>query len=256
VLIVRLRRVTFVVHEQDDPRAVELGRRGRAQYWLEERVRRLFWRGARRLIFLSASERDSFEARFPAGARRASLVVGHGTFFTAAASASPADARARLGLATQRVILLMIGFLSARQPDKGYDRVLRALEASDDPRVDLHIVGSPIREEAEVFALIASLQATAARSPAVHFHERWVSDEEFDLWILAADAVLLPYRESSSSGVAARARLLGTSVITSGAGGLSEQIGPRDIIADTEAELVAAIARVADAAAEMWVSNG
>jgi glycosyltransferase involved in cell wall biosynthesis len=79
----------------------------------------------------------------------------------------------------------------------------------------------------------------------VHLHERWLSDEEFDRWLLAADAVLLPYREAASSGVAARARMLGTRIVSSGSGGLGEQLGARDIVAASDDDLVQAIRRVA-----------
>jgi hypothetical protein len=36
--LVRLRRLSFVMHEQDDLRPAELGRRGRLEYWVEEGV--------------------------------------------------------------------------------------------------------------------------------------------------------------------------------------------------------------------------
>jgi glycosyltransferase involved in cell wall biosynthesis len=143
----------------------------------------------------------------------------------------------------------MIGFLSPSRPDKGYDRALEALHAAGDARVDLHIVGSPIREHPDVDALIDSLRAAEAASSQVQLHQRWLTDEEFDRWIIAADAVLLPYRESASSGVAERARMLGTRILTSGAGGLSEQLGPRDLLADGQTAFSRAIRQVADDAA-------
>lgn len=45
--------------------------------------------------------------------------------------------------------------------------------------------------------------------------EEYVSDEDFDMWIVAADVLLLPYRRAWSSGALARARLLGTRSIVS-----------------------------------------
>jgi glycosyltransferase involved in cell wall biosynthesis len=247
-LLVRLRRVSFVVHELDDPRPAELGRRGRAQFALEEAVRRLFWRRAARAVFLSDWQRGRFAQRYPRGSRGRTLQVAeHGAMFTPATSAGSREvARSRLRVDAHRVLLLMIGFLSPSNPDKGYARALRALELAGDERVDLHIVGSPIRQHTEVDRLVETLRQAAASSPQVHLHVTFCTDEEFDLWILAADAVLLPYREAASSGVAARARMLGTRIVTSGAGGLAEQLGPEDITAETDGELAAAIRRVAD----------
>jgi hypothetical protein len=92
--LVRLRDVTFVVHEIDDPRAEPVGRRGRAQFAVEEAVRRVFWARAARLAFLSAWQRDRFLARFPAGRRR-ELLPGTGPRATRTAGrpGRPADDR-------------------------------------------------------------------------------------------------------------------------------------------------------------------
>lgn len=247
-LLVRLRSVAFVVHELDDPLPVEVGRRGRLEFRMEEALRRFFWRRAARVVFLSEWQRDQFVKRFPHGPDRVVAVAGHGDLFAPAAQATRAEARSRLGLDPDRTLVAMIGFLSPNRPDKGYDRALDALAEAGDEGIDLHIVGSPIRQHRDVDALIAWLRAQASASPQVHLHERWLSDEEFDLWILAADAVLLPYRESASSGVAARARMLGTTIVTSGVGGLREQVGPRDLVADSIPALAAALRLVASEA--------
>jgi glycosyltransferase involved in cell wall biosynthesis len=245
--LVRLRRVSFVVHELDDPRPAELGRRGRVEFLVEEAVRRSFWKRARRVVFLSAWQRDQFLDRFPYGRRRTLALAAHGELFAPAARASKAEARSRLGLDPDRVLVLMIGFISPRQPDKGYAQALTAVQEAGDPAIDLYIVGSPIREHPEVDELLQTLRRAASTSSQVHLDERWLSDPEFDLWVLAADAVLLPYRESASSGVAARARMLGTRIISSGVGGLAEQLGPGDLIAETNRDLVAALRDVAAA---------
>jgi hypothetical protein len=54
-------------------------------------------------------------------------------------------------------------------------------------------------------------------------HEQYVSDEEFDRWIVAADVVVLPYRHIWSSGVIERAALYDRAVIASRVGGLDAQ---------------------------------
>ena len=84
-LLVRLRPVSFVVHELDDPRPEELGRRGRLQFRVEEGVRRFFWKRAARIVFLSAWQRDRFVARYPVGRRRVMQLAAHGALFSSAA---------------------------------------------------------------------------------------------------------------------------------------------------------------------------
>lgn len=235
-LLASLRRVTVVAHEPDE----------RPGSRLEETAGRWAWRRVDRIVFHSAWERDRHVARYGRGRRQELVVVDHGDFFTTSVAAGREEARAALGLDPDRCILLMIGFLSAANPDKGYDRAIAALRSVADPRLELHIVGSPIREGPEVDTLLVTLRAEADAHAQVVLHEQFVDDETFDLWVRAADAVLTPYRTSSSSGVVARARLLGTRVITSDAGGLAAQAGPGDIVVADDEALAQAVRRVLD----------
>jgi len=225
-----LRRVTFVMHEPDPP-GRRIGEAGRA--WA--------WRRARRLVFHSDWERERHVARFGTRPGQELLVTAHGDFFSTAVGAGRAQAREALGLPTDRVILLMIGFISASLPDKGYDRAIDAFREAGPEQAELHIVGSPIRDDAEVHALLDRLRQAAGEVRGIVLHEGFVDDEAFDLWLRAADWVLTPYRQSSSSGVIARAHLLGARVITSDVGGLPAQAGPDDVVVRDDAELVAAI---------------
>ena len=235
-LVARACPTTWVVHEFDEPRAREIGRRGRIQFAAEEALRCALWRRAGALVFHSEADRRRFAARFPG--RRAERVVSHGAFFVPETDDTREQARAALGLGGDRAVLLMIGFLS---PHKGYDRAIAAFADAAGPRAELHVVGTPIRPMPDVHAHVEQLRRLVAATPGVHLHERFVGDEEFDRWIRAADAVITPYREAASSGVMARARMLGTPVITSAAGGLAEQVAPGDVAFTTQAELAAAI---------------
>lgn len=236
---------TWIVHEADEQLPDEIGRRGRAQFAVEERVRRVFWAGARRLVFHTAWERDRFASRFPAR-RRDERVVTHGSFFTSpAADVSQGDARRRLGLGPDAVLLLCIGYLS---PHKGVDQVIEAVAEADVEGLELRVVGTPIAPYPHVLRHVEQLRSLAADNPAVHLHETYVDDEEFDLWIKAADAVVTAYRSAASSSVVARAHLLGTRLITSTAGGLAEQKAEGDLIFESRAELVE-ILRACSAAA-------
>jgi glycosyltransferase involved in cell wall biosynthesis len=222
-----LRRLTVVMHESDPVptnRVIELARR-----WA--------WRRSRRLVFHSQWEQDRHVQRFGLGRRQELLVVAHGDFFSTSVTVARTDARRALDLATDQTIVLMIGFISASYPDKGYDRAIAAVRAVDDTSLVLHIVGSPIREGREVEALLVHLREASRRDAQIVLHEGYVDDETFDLWVRAADAVLTPYRTSSSSGVLARAHLLGTRIVTSDAGGLPSQAGPDDLVFSSDEQL-------------------
>jgi glycosyltransferase involved in cell wall biosynthesis len=236
----RLRRTTWIVHEADPERAVEIGRRGKAQFAVEEWLRRRLWGRAGALVFHSEWERRCFAQRFPGDRRE--HVVTHGSFFTPEATASRGEARRALGLDPDAALLLCIGFLS---PHKGYERVIACFERAAIAGAQLHIVGSAIRPTPDVEEHVAHLHRLAAATPGIELHETFVSDEDFDRWIRAADAVLTPYHESSSSGVMARAHMLGARVITSAAGGMAEQASPDDLRFGTDEELVEALRAVA-----------
>lgn len=242
-LVSRLRPATFVMHEPEHEFVPGSVWRARVSFAILERVRRRQWAGVKRLVFHSEWERQRFVERFPGRPGREELVVEHGSFFTSpVAGVSREEARARLELPVDRIILLCIGFLSPSKPAKGFERAVDAVGRAGRGDLDLHVVGSAIRRPVpEVERYVAELRALIERTPNAHLHERFVPDDEFDLWIRAADAVVAPYRAASSSGVVARSHLLGTRLIASAVGGISDQLHERDIPFASDDELVEVI---------------
>jgi glycosyltransferase involved in cell wall biosynthesis len=236
--VAHLRRTTVVVHEIDPPAPEAARGREAVEARVLERARRLLWARGPTVVFHTEWERQRFAQRFPGRRGRTERIVGHGDSFSTSVELTQAQARQHLDLPDDRVIVLMIGFLS---PHKRFDRGIDAACRAGRPDLELHIVGSPISDWPEVEQCVRELRARAEQEQGVHLHERFVTDEEFDVWIRAADAVLVPYGEASSSGVVGRAQLMGTKVIASGAGGISEQLAADDIRFSTDDELVAAI---------------
>jgi hypothetical protein len=72
-------------------------------------------------------------------------------------------------------------------------------------------------------------------------HPGYVSDEQFDVWLVAADLVVLPYRRIWSSGVLERAELYGRPVVATRVGGLADQAPPGTVLVDDDRALVAAL---------------
>jgi glycosyltransferase involved in cell wall biosynthesis len=240
-LVSRACPVTFVIHEPDDALPAEVGRRGKLEYRILEVIRRQLWGGVRRLVFHTAFEQRRFAARFPPRGRE-ERIVEHGAAFVPAVATTREQARAQLALPADRAIALMIGFLS---PHKRYDRVIDAFAAAAPESCELHIVGSPITDWPEVMAHVEALRRAVRAAPRVHLSERFLDDGEFDLWLRAADAVIVPYATASSSGVVERAHLFGTPLITTGAGGIAEQLHPGDRVYGSDGELIAALEAMA-----------
>ena len=155
-------------------------------------------------------------------------------------------ARQRLGIeGSDGPVFLSAGFL---QPSKGFDRAVEALAASRTNGARLYIVGSVREESPATQAYLLELRERCAGVPGATLVERYVGDEEFDLWLAAADWLVLPYRRSWSSGVLARAHALGTPAIVARVGGLPEQAGKNDVVFDDDDELTQALEAAAEAA--------
>lgn len=86
---------------------------------------------------------------------------------------------------------------------------------------------------------------TLRAMPHVTVENRWVPEEEVGRLLAWSDALVLPYREASQSGVAAAALAAGRPVIATRVGGLVEQLGGRTgaLLCDPTAEGVAGAVR-------------
>jgi len=170
-------------------------------------------------------------------------LVDHGSSFTARTAMSRLEARAELGLPADVPVFVSIGFI---QPHKGFDRAVRAFARLDgDAR--LYVVGDTRLDEPAWLQHCDELQALIDRTPAAELRRGYVSDEHFDLWIAAADRVVLPYRHIWSSSVVERAGLLGTPAIVTAVGGLGQQAAAGSVVVRDDDELAEAMAAAAGA---------
>ncbi|MBN8874475.1 MAG: glycosyltransferase family 4 protein [Rhodospirillales bacterium] len=102
---------------------------------------------------------------------------------------------------------------------KGLDLLHDALRALG-PREDLVVRVVGTGPETPVLEALRAL-------PNVTVENRWVPEEEVGALLDWSDALILPYREASQSGVAAAALAAGRSVIATRVGGLVEQLGDK-----------------------------
>jgi hypothetical protein len=105
-------------------------------------------------------------------------------------------------------------------------------------------VGSVRDDPAEDREYVERLRSRCLEVLGAHLVERFVSEEEFDLWVSAADRVVLAYRRAWSSGVLARAQELATPAIVCDVGGLAEQASEADVVVEGDEGLVEEFERV------------
>lgn len=241
-LFASCRNIEVVAHEtpyRDD------GRAGAARM----RLWRALWQKPAKILVHTETERQLMREVFDIPDERLEL-LDHGASFRRRTAASRADARQSLGIDEGAFVFLCAGFL---QPHKGFDRAAAAMRVFDDKHLRLDIVGEVrvwTREHKEYVDL---LRTQAESDERVHLHEGYVSDEEFDRWIVASDVVVLPYREIWSSGVAERAALYERAVIVTDVGGLADQVEPPSRVVHDEAGLVAAMSEAAGVGASATV---
>jgi Glycosyl transferases group 1 len=200
------------------------------------------WRGVDRIVLHTEAEHRAFLEAFRVDPARVD-VAEHGGSFVRRTGLDRAGARRRLGLPEDAFVFLSIGFI---QPHKGFDRAIDAFAALSaaglgPPRARLDIVGSVRVEEPDYVSHLDRLRELAAATPGVTVHPGYVSDELFDVWLVAADLVVLPYRRIWSSGVLERAALYDRPVVATRVGGLADQAPAGTVLVDDDESLVAAL---------------
>jgi glycosyltransferase involved in cell wall biosynthesis len=167
-------------------------------------------------------------------------VVSQGAYMQPATRSTRAESREALGLPADGVMFLAIGFL---HPRKGFDRAIRGFAKLRSDQARLYVMGSMWRDDAIARRHVQELRQLAEQIPGVEVREGYLSDEDFDRWIVASDVLVLPYRVGWSSNVMERGLLYRRPVIMWDVGGMGEQGTQRQnvtLVAD-EAELVRAM---------------
>jgi glycosyltransferase involved in cell wall biosynthesis len=190
----------------------------------------------------SERERDDLSRAFRIEKTRI-RVVSQAEYMQRRTNLDQSAARRALGLPPDVVILLAIGFL---HPRKGFDRAIRGFVQLDPAQARLYVVGSLWREDDTSRVHLEELGRIADQTPGVELRTSYLTDERFDEWIVAADALVLPYRVGWSSNVMERGLLYQRTVIMSRVGGMIDQRTGRTevILVDDDADLVNAMRQV------------
>lgn len=126
----------------------------------------------------------------------------------------------RLGLPEDpgRVLL----FFGLVRPYKGLDTLLQSVVQllQGGGRYHLVVAGEFYQDPSRFQPLLGELQARGHLT----LHDRFIPNEQVATYFTAADAVVLPYRHATQSGVAPLAYACGRGVVASRAGGLDEVV--------------------------------
>ncbi|MBS1262468.1 MAG: D-inositol 3-phosphate glycosyltransferase [Calditrichaeota bacterium] len=214
----------------------------------------LLFRRADRVIVGSSSQRSELLAIAPAVDAR---VVPHPAYDRFFAGRAGADApgtrhfarRAELELPADVPLLVHLGLV---REYKGVDVLLRALAGLRGQPFQLLVAGEFYDDPARYEQLIRSLQL----GETVRIENRYLPDDELAGLIEAADAVVLPYRHATQSGVAMAALAGGCPVVATRTGALADVVreGENGTLADPDDEvsLRRAVERFLDAGLDAW----
>ena len=119
----------------------------------------------------------------------------------------------RLGLDVERKYLLFFGLI---RDYKGLDMLLEAFERIEDKSLRLLVAGEFYNDKEQYRALLERL------GDRVVLHEGFVKDEDVKYYFSVVDALVLPYRTATQSGVTQIAYNFSVPMIVTRVGGLPE----------------------------------
>ncbi|MBB6735115.1 glycosyltransferase family 4 protein [Cohnella zeiphila] len=160
---------------------------------------------------LSDSVRREAAAAF--GTREDRLVVTPHGHYVGAYSGRGTDIRSRFGIPRDRFLFLFIGRIN---PYKGVDRLIEAYRRLEPGTGALLIAGQADSGY--------PLESLAAGDDSIKVHPEFVDDGELSDFMEAADAVVLPYRQITTSGSAILALSYKKPVVAPRLGSLGEYV--------------------------------
>jgi beta-1,4-mannosyltransferase len=146
------------------------------------------------VVHSSSAERELMH-EFPIAERRRVAVIPHGNYIHAyPRDLSPAECRARLGIAPDSRV---VGFLGHIRAYKGVGQLVAAFRQLANPDFRLLIAGRPVNPAAET-----DIREASRGDRRVLFLPGFVADDAIQLYMEASDVVALPYLRVLTSGAA------------------------------------------------------
>jgi glycosyltransferase involved in cell wall biosynthesis len=180
-------------------------------------VRRLVMRRASAVIAHCEYGRREILRRFPR--EKPVHVVPHGNYAGVhPVTVTRAEARAALGIEPRRFVYALLGNISAY---KGIESFVASFQAGAGPD-DVALVAGRNRAP----ALVERLEALAAADPRLRVHPGFISDDEMQRFLRAADVAVFCFREVLTSGSVILAMTYGLPVVAPARGCLPELVTP------------------------------
>jgi glycosyltransferase involved in cell wall biosynthesis len=130
-------------------------------------------------------------------------------------------AQHELGLPDNALTVLFFGFI---KPYKGLDVLLKSMPTIQAAFPEFHLLVAG--KLTEPFSRYEKLVKALPSRPFIHWNLEFIPSNRIPLYFCAADVVVTPYLQGSSSSVIDLAHYFGNPVVTTAVGGLPEQINP------------------------------
>jgi D-inositol-3-phosphate glycosyltransferase len=136
---------------------------------------------------------------------------------------TPAEARRRLGLGTNDKVLLFLGRI---RPYKGLEFLLSAFREMkrEGAGYRLVVAGEPKTGSEDYFQTIVDIIQRDFAPGEVLLHDRFIPDDEIEVFLKASDVLVLPYKDISQSGILFLAHTYGLPAIAADVGAFSDTI--------------------------------
>jgi len=142
-------------------------------------------------------------------------------------SLSKEEARKQLNIENNLIMFLCPG---STPPHKGLDSTIQTFKEIKNKYMHLFIVGLSKKGYPEKLKNMID-------GSNVKFLEKQLTEEEFDMWIVASDCIIIPYKEVPDSNIIKRIKLYNKPVIASNVAGIIEHLNGNDIVFQDNEEL-------------------
>lgn len=143
------------------------------------------------------------------------FVIPHGNYINSYENIeSRGQARSKLGLGNREFVFLYFGLI---RPYKGVTQLVDAFLKLQSPQARLLLVGRPLND-----AIKAELLYSCQSDSRIRAFLKYVPDKNVQIYMNAADVVVLPFQDILTSGSALLAMSFGKPIITPHIGCLSE----------------------------------
>lgn len=147
------------------------------------------------------------------------VVIPHGNYIGSYPNTvSRREARSILGLNLTATTFVLLGHI---RPYKGVNALIEAFQELGDAESQLMIVGKPMDERT-----VPELDRLIKNGNRVRILPGFVPDERIQLYVNAADVMVIPYRQGLTSGAAVLAMSFGRAVVAANLGCMPDMIPP------------------------------